>query len=119
LSYIQRAHNIQRAHTEVTNKVRTIKYKDLDNHLVNNTVLEGQHFAVDKKPYYAEFKSYILDRPGWAFINCLNAKKDGCGAVLALKKQCKGKSANMTVKAKACGTLGASQVTGNRCHWTN
>jgi hypothetical protein len=109
---------IHRAHTEVTNEVRDIKYKDLDDHLVNNTVLEGQHFAIDNKRYYAEFKSYISDGPGWTFIKHFDAKKDGRGAVLSLKKQCKGKSANMAIKAKADAKLGASQFTGHRHNWT-
>ena len=48
---------IHRAHTEVINEVRDVEYKNLDDHLVNNTVLEGQHFAIDNKCYNAEFKS--------------------------------------------------------------
>ncbi|KAI2506122.1 hypothetical protein MHU86_8353 [Fragilaria crotonensis] len=96
---------IHRAHTEVTNEVRDVEYDDLDEHLVNNTVLEGQHYAIDNKRYYAEFKSYISDGPGWTFIKHFDAKKDGRGAVLALKKQCEGESANMTIKAKAYAKL--------------
>ncbi|KAI2490436.1 hypothetical protein MHU86_24123 [Fragilaria crotonensis] len=79
---------IHRAHTEVTNEVRDVEYDDLDDHLVNNTVLEGQHYAIDNKRYYAEFKSYISDGHGWTFIKHFDAKKDGRGAVLALRKQC-------------------------------
>ncbi|MBV5346056.1 MAG: hypothetical protein JZU63_11395, partial [Rhodoferax sp.] len=47
-----------------------------------------------------------------------DAKKDGRGAVLALKRQCEGESANMTIKAKAYAKLGASQFTGHRRNWT-
>jgi hypothetical protein len=110
---------IHRAHTEVTNEVRDAEYEDLDNHLVNNIALEGQHFAIlYNKRKYAEFKSYISARPGWTFIKHFDAKKDGCGVVLAFKKQCKGKSANMTIKAKAYAKLGASQFTGHQHIWT-
>ncbi len=97
---------IQRAHTEVTNEVRDVEYKDLDDHSVNNTVLEGQHFAINNK-------RYISDGQGWTFIKHFDAKKDDCGAALALKKQCKSESANMIIKAKACAKLGASQFNGH------
>ncbi len=97
--------------------MRDVEYEDLDDHLVNNTVLEGQHFAIDNKRYYAEFKSYISDGPSWTFIKHFDAKKDGRGAVLALKRQCEGESANMTIKAKAYAKLGASQFTGHRRNW--
>jgi hypothetical protein len=92
---------IHRLHTEVTNEIREVEYEDLDDHLMNNTVLEGQHYSIDNKRYYAEFKSYISDGPGWTFIKHFDVKKDGRGAVLALKKQCEGESANMTIKVKA------------------
>ena len=59
---------IHRSHTNVTDEVRDVEYEDLDEHLMNNTVLEGQHFAIDNKRYYAEFKSYVSDGPGWTFI---------------------------------------------------
>jgi hypothetical protein len=102
----------------VTDEVRDVEYGDLDDHLINNTVLEGQHFAIDSKRYYAEFKSYISDGPGWTLIEDFDVKKDGCGAVLALKKQCEGESANMTIKAKAYAKLGSSQYAGHRRNWT-
>jgi hypothetical protein len=109
---------IHRLHTEVTNEIREVEYEDLDDHLMNNTVLEGQHYSIDNKRYYAEFKSYISDGPGWTFIKHFDVKKDGRGAVLALKKQCEGESANMTIKAKAYAKLGSSQFTGHRRNWT-
>jgi hypothetical protein len=105
---------IHRLHTEVTNEVRNVEYEDLDDHLMNNTVLEGQHYSIDNKRYNAEFKSYVLDGPGGTFIKHFDVKKDGRGAVLALKKQCEGESANMTIKAKAYAKLGLSQFTGHR-----
>jgi hypothetical protein len=86
--------------------------------LINNTVLEGQHYSIDNKRYYAEFKNYVSDGLGWTFIKHFNVRKDGCGAVLALKKQCEGESANMTIKAKAYAKLGLSQFTGHRRNWT-
>ena len=109
---------IHRVHTKVTDEVREIEYEDLDEHLINNTILEGQHYAIDNKRYYAEFKSYVSDGPGWTFIKHFDAKKDGRGAVLALKKQCEGESANMTIKAKAYAKLSSSQFTGHRRNWT-
>ena len=112
LSYI---HGV---HTEVTDEVRAVEYEDLDDHLINNTVLEGQHYVIDNKRYYAEFKSYISDGPGWTFIKHFDVKKDGRGAVLALMKQCEGESANMTIKAKAYAKLSSSQYTGHRRNWT-
>ncbi len=80
---------------------------------MNSTVLEGQHYSIDNKRYYAEFKSYFLYGPGWTFIKHFDVKKDGCSAILALKKQCEGESANMTIKAKAYAKLGLSQFTGH------
>ena len=80
--------------------MRDVEYIDLDDRLFNNTVLKGQHYAINNKRYYAEFKSNILDEPGWTFVKHIDANKDGCGTVLALKKQYEGKSANITIKAK-------------------
>ena len=110
---------IHRAHTEVTNEVRNVEYDDLDDHLVSNTMLEGQCFAIDNNRYYAEFKSYISDGPGRTLVKHFDAKKDGRGAVLALKKQyAEGESTNMTIKVKAYAKLGSSQFTGHRRNWT-
>jgi hypothetical protein len=102
----------------VTNEIREVEYEDLDDHLMNKTVLEGQHYSIVNKRFYAEFKSYISDGPGWTFIKHFDVKKDGCGAVLAFKKQCESESANMTIKAKAYAKLGSSQFTGHQRNWT-
>jgi hypothetical protein len=105
---------IHQLHMKVTNEIQEVEYEDLDDHLMNNTVLEGQHYSIDNKRYYAEFKSYISDGLGRTFIKHFNVENDGRSAVLALKKQCEGESANMTIKAKAYTKLGLSQFTGHQ-----
>ena len=48
------------------------------------TTLSGFHYRIDNVKVWEELQALVRKGPGWAFIRPFEAKKDGCGACLAL-----------------------------------
>jgi hypothetical protein len=99
-------------HEEVTNDIMAADYDNDDGHLIATTVLAGVHYQLDNMMIYNEFKPLAVDGPGWGFIKKFDESKDGCHAVLTLKKQAEGQLAQQTCKALAYTTLNTSSYHG-------
>ena len=103
-----------RDHEEVTDDIAAAEYDNEDDRLIATTVLAGVHYQLDNTTLYDEFKPLVVDGPGWGFIKKFDKSKDGRRAVLTLKKQAEGQSAQQTRKALAYATLNTSSYRGPR-----
>lgn len=68
-----------------------VNYNSVDDYLMATTKLEGDHYKIDNAQLYNDIKPLLVDGAGWAFVKRYNRRKDGRGAVMALRKQAKGK----------------------------
>jgi len=112
LTYVFRdeAEVLPAAHAEV--------YDDHDARLVATTLLQNDWFDLDNHRVYDEFKALVVKGPGWSFIKTFDRRKDGRGAVLALKQQCEGVSAIQTRKASAYARITVARYTGQKRNFT-
>lgn len=112
---------IHREHGEVTEAIRDEAEElanDEDAMLSMITLLDGEHYTIDNRRYYVEFKALIANGPGWPFIKSFDKKQDGRRAALALKAQCEGLSYRLNKKAQAYKKIRELSFAGNRRNWT-
>ena len=112
---------IHRDNEEVTDEIREEAEEYIDDEdavLMMVTVLSGEHFMIDNRRYYVEFKALIADGPGWSFIKTYDTSQDGRKAVLALKAQCEGLSFRLNKKAQAYKKIRELSFAGHRRNWT-
>ena len=107
-----------RDHESVTPELLTGDYASTQERLIATTALSGAHFELDNRTLYDEFKPLVVDGPGWSFIKRFDKKKDGRGAVLALKAQAEGTSAKLTRKQTAFASIACSAYLGPRKGFT-
>ena len=103
-----------RENAEVTPEVMAAEYTSTQERLIATTSHTGAHFDLDNRTLYDEFKPLVVDGPGWSFIKKFDKKKDGRGAVLALKAQSEGTSAKLTRKQAAYASISSSTYLGPR-----
>ena len=103
-----------RDHGTVTQELLDAAYSTTQERLIATTALSGAHFELDNRTLYDEFKPLVVDGPGWSFIKRFDKKKDGRGAVLALKTQAEGTSAKLTRKQAAYASIASSAYHGPR-----
>jgi hypothetical protein len=87
-------------------------WDSVDDDLVATSVLSGVAYARDNKRVYDLLKPFVMEGPGWPFVQPFNRKRDGRAAFLALKTQAEGRSAVATRKAKAYAMIATSLFTG-------
>ncbi|KAI2494620.1 hypothetical protein MHU86_19898 [Fragilaria crotonensis] len=75
-------------------------WDSVDNDLVATSILEGETFSRDNKRVFDILKPFVMEGPGWPFVQPFNRKRDGRAAFKALKSQAEGRSAIATRKAK-------------------
>ena len=107
-----------RDHEAVTADLLAADYASTQERLIATTALSGAHFELDNRTLYDEFKPLVVDGPGWSFIKRFDKKKDGRGAVLALKSQAEGTSAKLTRKQTAYASIASSTYLGPRKGFT-
>ena len=108
LTYLIRDHEV------VTAEMLDATYATTQERLIATTALRGAHFELDNRTLYDQFKPLVVDGPGWSFIKRFDKKKDGRGAVLALKTQAEGTSAKLTRKQAAYASIASSAYLGPR-----
>jgi hypothetical protein len=69
--------------------------------LIACTILSGEHYRIDNESVWVELKSLVIDGFAWSYIKKFEKTQDGRGAVLALKRQCEGKTSIKTRKNAA------------------
>jgi hypothetical protein len=83
-------------------------------YLIEATILEGRHFALDNPWLYRELKSFTINGEGWSYIKRYKRSKDGQKAYLALKAQCKGTASKIIRKNRAYASIVNAVYRGSR-----
>ena len=94
---------------------------DYDTHTKRVTaivLLSGEHYAVDNVSLWEIVKSLVIDGFGWSFVKKFDRSMDGRGAVMALRRQCEGKTSIKTRKNKAYASIASSTYRGIRKQFT-
>ena len=87
-------------------------WDSVDDDLVATSLLEGETFSRDNKRVFDILKPFVMEGPGWPFVQPFNRKRDGRTAFKALKSQAEGRSAIATRKAKAYAMVATADFTG-------
>ena len=87
-------------------------WDSVDDDLVATSSLEGETFSRDSKRVFDILKPFVMEGPGWPFVQPFNRKRDGRAAFKALKSQAEGRSAIATRKAKAYALVTTAIFTG-------
>jgi hypothetical protein len=107
-----------RNHEEVTNEIRNTFYDSKGDRLITIMTLLGSHYNIDNKTLYEELKLLVVDGPGWGFIKKFDKLSDGQKAVLTLRAQAEGQSAQLKRKAKAYASMASCAFHGQRRGFT-
>ncbi|KAI2501496.1 hypothetical protein MHU86_12941 [Fragilaria crotonensis] len=86
--------------------------------IIDIVLLSGEHYAVDNVSLWEIIKSLVIDGFGWSFVKRFDKTMDGRGAVLALRRQCEGKTSVKTRKNKAYASIASSSYRGIRKQFT-
>ncbi len=77
-------------------------WDSVDDNLVATSILVGETFSRDsKRGAFDNLKPFVMEEPGWPFIQPFNRRRDCRASFKALKSQAEGQSAIATRKAKA------------------
>jgi hypothetical protein len=87
-------------------------WDSVDDDLVATSILEGESFSRDGKRVFDILKPFVMEGPGWPFVQPFNRRRDGRAAFKALKSQAEGRSAIATRKAKAYAMATTALFTG-------
>lgn len=107
-----------RDHEVPTEAIREAEYDSHSKKVSAIVLLSGQHFAVDNESLWEIVKSLVIDGFGWSFVKRFDRRMDGRSAVLALRKQCEGKTSVKTRKSKAYASIATSSYRGIRKQFT-
>lgn len=112
LSYIVREHD------EVTDGMREEVYENHTKRLIATTILSGEHYRIDNESVWVELKGLVIDGFAWSYIKKFEKSQDGRSAVMALKRQCEGKTSVKTRKNAAYLSIRQSNYRGARKAFT-
>ena len=87
-------------------------WDSVDDDLISTSMLEGDAYSRDNKRVFDLLKPFVMEGPGWPFVQPFNKKRDGRAAFRALKAQAEGRSAIATRKAKAYAMIATAVFTG-------
>ena len=98
---------------EVSDEDKACNDWDLvDDDLISTSVMEGHAYSCHNKRVFDLLKRFVMEGPGWPFVQPFNRKRDGRAAFKALKAQAEGRSAIATRKAKAYAMIATAVFTG-------
>jgi hypothetical protein len=110
--------NIVREHDEPIEAIRGATYSSHTKKVSAIINLSGQHFAIDNASAWEIVKSLVIDGFGWNYVKRFDRNMDGRAAVLALRRQCEGKTSINTRKNKAYLSISSSSYKGHRKTYT-
>jgi hypothetical protein len=96
----------------VTQEIQDADYDNDVERLEATTIFQGSHFDIDNTTLYEALKPLVINGPGWSFIRQFDKAKNGRAALLALKSQAEGQSAQRMRKTEAYATLKAAAYRG-------
>lgn len=91
---------------------------DYDEMLCASLTLEGQHYKLDNKRVWAEFKALVVEGPAWTHVKRFNRTSDGRGAILALKLQMEGPNSFLLRRQAAYRLVANTYYRGHRQAFT-
>ena len=107
-----------RDHDELTAAMGRALYASHARKVSDIILLSGQHFAVDNESVWEIVKTLVIDGFAWSFVKQYDRTMDGRAAVLALRRQCEGKTSIKTRKNKAYTSIAGSRYKGVRKQFT-
>jgi hypothetical protein len=87
-------------------------WDSVDDDLVATSILEGETFSRNNKRVFDILKQFVMEGPGWPFVQPFNGRRDGRFAFKALKSQAEGRSAIASREAKAYAMVTTALFTG-------
>jgi hypothetical protein len=112
LQYVYRGHNV------VTTEMRNRPYETDEQERMAMAVLDTNHYQLDNKRVWNEFKPLVVDGSGWLFIKSYENATNGGGAVLDLWSQNQGENSQIIRKQTAYARLATLRFQGPRKSWT-
>ena len=109
---------VYRGHKTVTVEMRNRPYETDEQEMMATAVLQTNHYVLDNKRVWNEFKPLVVDGPGWPFIKSYENATNGRGAVLDLWSQNQGENSRIIRKQKAYARLSTLRFQGPRKSWT-
>jgi hypothetical protein len=102
----------------ITLAIRNADYDSHTKKVSATLLLSGQHYKVDNESVWEIVKSLVIDGFGWNYVKRYDRSMDGRAAVLALRRQCEGKTSIKTRKNKAYLSISGSSYKGHRKTFT-
>jgi hypothetical protein len=96
----------------VPNDLARNKWDSVDDNLVATSILDGETFSHNNKRVFDILKQFVMEGPGWPFVQPFNRRRNGRAAFKALKSQAVGRSAIATREAKAYAMVTTALLTG-------
>ena len=109
---------VVRDHEAVTDAMRDAVHETHAKKLTAILRLSGQHYDIDNESVWEIIKSLVIDGFGWSFVKRYDRTMDGRSAILALRRQCEGKTSIKTRKNKAYASIASSRYRGIRKQFT-
>jgi hypothetical protein len=103
---------------DMTQAIRLATYHTDKEEGIATTFLQENHYHLDNKRVWNEFKPLIVDGPGWPFIKIYEKVNDGRKVVLDLWSQNQGENSRIIRKQKAYARLQTLRFSGPRKSWT-
>jgi hypothetical protein len=107
-----------RDHDVVTHAIRGDLYNTHTKRIMSIVLLSGEHYVVDNSSLWEIVKTLVIDGFGWSFVKRFDKNMDGRAAILALRRQCEGKTSVKTRKNKAYASIASSTYRGIRKQFT-
>ena len=107
-----------RDHDDITDLIRNAENDTHTKRIMAIVLLSGEHYAVDNASLWEIIKTLVIDGFGWSFIKRFDKNMDGRAAILALHRQCDGKTSVKTCKNKAYTSTTSSNYRGIRKQFT-
>ncbi len=107
-----------RDHDDITDLIRNAEYDTHTKRIMAIVLLSGENYVVDNASLWEIIKTLVIDRFGWSFIKRFDRSMDGRAAILALHRQCEGKTSVKTHKNKAYTSITSSNYRGIRKQFT-
>ena len=105
-------------HDEVTDAMQAEVYSSHTKKVQALVLFTGQHYKVDNESVWEIVKSLVIDGFGWNYVKRYDKAMNGRAAVLALRRQCEGKTSIKTRKNKAYLSISGSSYKGHRKAFT-
>lgn len=110
---------IYRTHTEVTDEIRAADYDDSDQRYIATVALRGPEYRIDNGRVFDKLRPLVNEGTCWSFIESFKRRKDGRGAILALRRLAMGDAPTQSRKVKAYAIMDKAFWNGQSRNFTH